>query len=143
MERIDSIYLFLKQVDDLFPVSLSRKQNLAAFAEKLCHKATLCIEEKNGEITAAVFGYTEHVTENRGYISIVATLPKYQGKGYAAKLVKEFLCIAREKQLEAVHLYAAPDNAVAVNMYKRIGFVEWKMPDEPRPEDLHLIYYLE
>ncbi len=138
----EQIFDFLKRVDKLFPISLSEKQNLTDFADKLNKMATIITEEENGRIVAAVFGYTDQVTDNLGYISIVATTPEYQGKGIASKLIKDFLCFAAEKHLKAVHLYAVPTNITAVNMYKRIGFVEWNMPNELRPEDLHLIYYL-
>ncbi len=131
---------FLNKVDKLFPVPLSQKQNLNEYAKKLYEKGTLCAKTENGRILAMVAGYTDNVTDNRGYIAVVATLPEAQGKGFAKKLVLEFLSISKAKALDAVHVYAVPTNTVAVNMYRGIGFTEWKLPDETRPADLHLIY---
>ena len=73
---------------------------------------------------------------------MVATADGYQGRGYAKKLVKQFLEAASDAQLDAVHLYAVSTNTKAVSMYEKLGFEEWKLSDEPRPDDLHLIYYL-
>ena len=131
---------FLQTVDSLFPVPLSQKQNLQDFAVKLHNTATLCTVCENDRIVAMVAGYTENVTENMGYISVVATLPEMQGKGYAGHLVEEFLAIACQKGLVAVHLYAVRDNLPAMAMYHSLGFEEWDKTDDPRPEDVHFIY---
>lgn len=132
---------YLKEVDDSFPIPLSQKQDLSAFAEKLFEKATICAEIVDGRIVSALAGYTDNVIENRGYMSIAASVKGYLGKGHMTKLIKQFLAIAAEKHLGAVHLYAVPTNTTAVALFKKIGFVEWQIPDEPRPEDMHLIYY--
>lgn len=134
------LYDFLLQVDSMFPISLSQKQNLEEFADKLYQKALLCMEVVDNKIVACVAGYVDNVTDNRGYISIVATRTGYQGKGYASKLIRSFLAKAKNKGLSSVHLYAVSSNIVAINMYKRIGFDEWILKDEIRPDDMHLIY---
>ena len=140
---VDALASFLHQVDKLFPVPLSAKQNLDDFARKLCEKATLCVAHDGEVIVALVAGYTDHVVDNMGYISIAATLPQVQGRGYSSSLIREFLDIAREKQLQAVHLYAVRENAPAMHMYRKLGFVDYYVKDEPRPKDAHLILYLE
>lgn len=138
----EQIELFLREVDTSFPTPLSKKHNLSDYAWKLFEKATLCMEIQDGRIFSVAAGYTENVIENRGYLSMVATADGYQGRGYAKKLVKQFLEAASDAQLDAVHLYAVSTNTKAVSMYEKLGFEEWKLSDEPRPDDLHLIYYL-
>ena len=69
-------------------------------------------------------------------------LKEYSGKGFAKRLVREFIEVCKEKNIDAVHLYTVHNNTVAVNMYKSMGFLEWKIKDETRKEDLHLIYYI-
>lgn len=133
---------FLIKVDKSFPVPLSKKQNLSEFAIKLNEKATLCIKENDGEIVSMVAGYTENLIGNIAYISVVATLEGERGKGYSKSLVKDFIEICRQKKIDAVHLYTVATNISAVNLYKKLGFVEYIMENEPRPDDLHLIYYI-
>lgn len=134
---------YLAAVDSMFPVPLSEKQNLTEFAQKLYEKATLCTVLKDGKIVAMLAGYTEALENGMAYISIVATRKEAQGKGYAATLLKEFLEICKKKNIKAVHLYAVRENLPAVQLYKRFGFREWKPENEVRPEDLHLIYYMD
>ncbi len=139
---VKKIEAFLRAVDTSFPVPLSQKQELHEFALKLYEKGTLCFIEENGEICSMIAGYTDNVINDIGYISISATLPSARGKGYASKLIKEFISTAKEKKLKAIHLYAVRENLPAVKMYERLGFVEWNIENEPRPNDLHLIYYI-
>ncbi len=128
------------KVDSLFPVPLSKKQNLQEFALKLCEKATVCTVCENRQIIAMVAGYTENVIDNMGYISVVATLPEAQGRGLAKQLVQEFLEIARKNNLSGVHLYAVRGNVSAMAMYRSLGFEEWTPANEARPQDVHWIY---
>ena len=131
---------FLYAVDQSFPVPLSAKQNLDAFAEKLILYATLCCEVENDRIVSMVAGYTDNVVKNMGYISVVATRTGYHRKGYASKLVQQFISISEHKDLSAVHLYAVSSNDAAIRMYEKLGFEKWVVEGEARPEDTHLIY---
>lgn len=144
MERlsIDKIYAFLEKVDRTFPVALSEKADLKQFALKLYSSATLCTIEEDNQIVAMAAGYTENTINSVAYITLVATLPEHRGKGYAKQLVMEFIDRAKSKRLKAVHLYAVRSNTAAMEMYNHLGFVEWHLENEKRPEDVHLIYYL-
>lgn len=133
---------FLNEVDNSFPVPLSEKQDLHKFAIKIYDKATVCKVEGNDKIVAMIAGYTDNVINNIAYVSVLATIKEAQGKGYAERLVREFINIAKSKNLDAVHLYTVATNIKAVALYKKVGFVEWKVENEQRPEDLHLIYHI-
>ena len=141
-EQTIKIATFLRAIDTDFPVPLSNKQCLEDLATKFSNVATLCTREKDGEILALVAGYTENLENNYAYISVVGTLEKARGNGYAKALVCEFIEICRSKNIDAVHLYTVESNLAAVKMYESIGFVEWNMENEPRKDDLHLIYYI-
>ncbi|MBO5929514.1 MAG: GNAT family N-acetyltransferase [Clostridia bacterium] len=138
---VQQLHEFLLCVDTMFPVPLSHKQNLSAFSEKLCEKATLCVKWQNDKIVGMVAGYTDNVENCLGYISVVAVLPGLQGKGLGRKLVSEFLTISRNKGLAGVHLYTVADNEPAVKLYHSLGFTDFKVTDEPRPDDVHLVCY--
>ncbi len=140
MPDVEAIRRFLIEVDQTFPVPLSQKQELEKFAVKLYEKATFCTVMEKGRIIAMTAGYVENVVENLGYISVVATLPEYQGRGYSSDTVRRFIEKAKEQHLDGVHLYTASGNEKAIRMYKRIGFEELLLEHEERPKDVHLIY---
>lgn len=141
-DRIELLKVFLEQVDQTFPVPLSKKHDLHEFAAKLLQNATICAEVENGRIISAVAGYTERLVENMAYISIVATVPEARGRGLAVKLIREFIGICVSKQIPAIHLYAVPENTAAVRMYRKMGFVNLEIPNEPRPDDLHMVFII-
>lgn len=143
MPNAEQLELFLRKVDKDFPVPLSSKQELKEFAKKLSQKATLCVACEGDELLALVAGYTDALTDGMAYISVVATLEKARGKGLAKRLMGEFIDICKQKNIKAVHLYTVPSNIPAVSMYKSLGFADYFVENEPRPEDTHLIYYLD
>lgn len=137
---VKQLYEFLKKVDNTFPVPISEKQNLSEYAEKLLKQATLCCEFENEEIVSMVAGYTDNLTDNIAYIALVATVDIAQGKGYAKKLILDFINICEKKGISSAHLYTHITNEKAINMYKSMGFRDYVMKNEPRPDDVHLIY---
>ena len=140
---VAQIEAFLQAADQSFPVPLSEKQDLSAYARKLYEHATLCTACKGDRIVSMVAGYTENLTGDWAYIAIVATLPEGRGQGTARRLVQEFIQICAQKQIRAVHLYAVPENTAAVRLYQTLGFRTLQLDDEPRKVDAHLIYDIE
>lgn len=134
---------FLYKVDRLFPTPLSEKVNIDGYARKLHDSATVCFAEDNGTIVGIVGGYTENVINNTAFISIVGVLPEFNGKGIATKLLSEFIERAKLKRLNAVHLYADKNNSVAVHIYQKLGFVDSYFENDPRPNDIHFVLYLQ
>ena len=139
---IQKIYNFLLRVDSCFKTPLSTKQNLLELAEKFYEKATVCAIEDSEQILAMVSGYTENLVDSIAYISVVATLPEAQGKGYAKTLINQFKEICEQKKIKAVHLYTDVSNTKAISMYEKLGFKAYIKDDEQRPLDVHLICYL-
>lgn len=140
--NVDVMLRFLKAVDRDFPVPLSQKQDLEAFARKLCEKATICAVMDGEEIAALAAGYTDHMVENRAYLSILAVRADMRGQGYATRLLREFVDISAQKGADAVHAYAVASNLPAIRVYQKLGFARLNLPDEPRPQDAHLILEL-
>ena len=137
---VEQIYKFLLAVDNTFATPLSKKQDIKELAVKFFDRATVCAVEENGEILAMVAGYTEALTDNMAYISVVATLPECKGKGYASGCILDFIEVCKSKNISAIHLYTDIENRIARAMYKKLGFVEYICDGETRPEDVHLIY---
>ena len=134
------IYNFLKKVDNSFPVPISKKQNLSDYARKLLSQATICWKLEEGEIVSMVAGYTDNLTDDVAYIALVATVDVARGKGYAKKLVSDFINICERKGIRSAHLYTHATNKKAINMYISLGFEEYVLENEPRPDDVHLVY---
>ena len=136
------LYSFLKKVERLFPVSLSEREQLTTLASKFEKYGTVSYVRENGKIIAICAGYTNDQEQRLGYISVVASLPEYTNKGYGKVAVQGFIEKAKNAGMKAIHLYADKENKAALNMYGKLGFVDWIIPDELRPEDKHLIRWI-
>lgn len=142
-ENVIAIKCFLEKVNNDFPVPVSTKTDIEKLALKYCDRGTVCCAYDNCKIIAMVAGYTENTPNNMGYISLVASAKEVRRSGLASKLIREFLEKANEKGLTAVHVYTHITNHGAVKMYEKLGFVRYLMENEPRPNDVHFIYYLQ
>ena len=136
------LYKFLKKVERLFPVPLSEREQLIMLASKFEKYGTVSYVRENGKIIAIGAGYTNDQVQRLGYISVVASLPEYTNKGYGKVAVQGFIEKAKNAGMKAIHLYADKENKAALNMYGKLGFVDWIIPDERRPEDKHLIRWI-
>lgn len=54
---------------------------------------------ENNEIVSIVIGYTNNYKDKIAYISVVATLPKYCGRGYALKNMNRFIQLCKDKKM--------------------------------------------
>jgi len=136
----DSLKDFLYKVDKAFPEPLSQSVKLDEYAKKLFEKSTLCVQTENNKIVSLVAGYTKNLTDNMAFVSLIATYDEAKGKGYATKLLNEFIDICREKKISAVHLYVYTGNTPAEKMYQKVGFVKSDIQD--REKKTHLVYYI-
>ena len=98
--------------------------------------------KEGDKIISLCAGYANDNLTRLAYISVVASLPEYAGKGYGKVAVRDFITKAINNGMKAIHLYAVKDNTPAIRMYENLGFIDYIVEDEPRPEDRHLILYL-
>ena len=136
------ILRFLIKVDHLFPVPLSEKKRLSELAGVFMVYGTMGMVKEGDKIISLCAGYANDNLTRLAYISVVASLPEYAGKGYGKVAVRDFITKAINNGMKAIHLYAVKDNAPAIRMYESLGFIDYIVEDEPRPEDRHLILYL-
>lgn len=133
------IYDFLIKIDDSFPIPLSEKVNLKVYSIKLATQATILTKKIDENIVALVAGYTDNLTNNSAYVSVVGVLDKYRGKGLATELINGFICECKQKNISSVNLYTHKTNISAIKMYKKMGFFI-DDAEIKRPDDIHLIY---
>lgn len=74
----------------------------------------------NGEIA----GYSVYlVEEDAGYIESVAVFKRYRGKGLGLSVLRFMVERIRGRGLNRIYLHVRTDNAAAINLYEREGFI--------------------
>lgn len=139
----EELEAFLRAVDQDFPIPLSQKSDLSVLAEKFVQRADIITERIDGEFAGAVIGYITNSYSDISFITVVAVKKEYRGRGIARRLLEKYLQKAKNsKKFKAMDLYTPPINVGAIKLYRSFGFVDYKIENEPRPNDVHLIYYL-
>ena len=134
---------FLRAVDQDFPVPLSQKSDLSVLAEKFAQRADIFAERIDGKIAGAVIGYITNGFSEISFITVVAVRKEYRGKGVSKRALLSYIAEAKKQgRFKAIDVYTQRENATAIGLYKGCGFVDYKIENEPRPNDVHLIYYL-
>lgn len=131
----DEILLFLQKVDSLFPIKLSDKTDLTTLAEKFISLGTVFSISENEDIVGLIAGYNNDDVNLKAYISVLAILPEYQGKGYASKLLLDFTEDCKRKKIKRIELFTHKTNENAIKLYKKKGFSIDKLNTE-RPNDI-------
>lgn len=104
-----------------FPIdSFTRRQLLY-----LITKAQgICLVEEDGGRILGMLVLLWRRNSGSGSIYSVVVDPKVQGKGIGKRLMHEAEVIARQKGLKRLTLQVRLDNAVAIGLYKKLGYTE-------------------
>lgn len=129
------LFNFLNKIDNLFPIKLSDKQDLNTLAAKFKEFGTLNAFYDKDTIVALLSGYTNDDENGIAYVSVLAVLPEYQGRGYASTLIIEFEKICKQKNMRRIELYTHKTNFGAIKMYKKNNYVV-DNSNTQRPDDI-------
>lgn len=132
--RIHDVHSFLHSVDKCFPIPLSQKTDLYELSEKLLEKGRVFVACEDNNIIGIVGEYANDEKSKKAYISVVAVLPEYSGKGIATTLIDNAMDYAKSNGMEKIFLYTHKTNEGAIHMYKKLGFIPFE--DAIRPNDI-------
>lgn len=136
--RKGALIAYLYAVDELFPVSLSRKVVIKEYADKLLLSGTLVAKMERNTLIGLAAGYTENLPEtNMAYLALAGVRSENQHHGLGSLLVKRFVSIANQSGAKGLHLYTDPSNGKAIAMYQKLGFKQICVPGDPRKGDVH------
>ena len=113
---------FLCQIDQQLPTSLSERVSLDNFADKVLSVGqVLTIEDAGSIISAALFYCNDNVT-NKAYLTLLGTLPRSKGKGYAKQVMLAMEDHVKMCGMKEIHLDTDIANTTAVSFYSKLGY---------------------
>lgn len=77
---------------------------------------------KEGEEIISIVEYMQVFNKKSLFLYGISTLKKYRWKGYANFILNETEKILKKLGYEEIELTVAPDNEVAINLYKKHGY---------------------
>ena len=97
----------------------------------------LVAENEKNELVGYIIGAL-HLDKTEGWILSMAIKKNLRRKGYGMMLTENIIQILIEKGVKNILLTVRPSNEPAINLYKKLNFLELKIiddyygPDEPR-----------
>jgi ribosomal-protein-alanine acetyltransferase len=88
-----------------------------------------------------------HILAPEAEIMQIGTIKKFQGSGFASKILKQTIDNLKELKIEKIFLEVSENNIAAISIYSKLGFVEYARrkgyykPKNSKPEDAISMHY--
>ncbi len=139
---LQQLYDFVEKIDKHLPVTLSERVDLKEYVKKIYNYGHIKVVMVNGAIVSLIAGYTENLPDDMSYLTLIGTLPEHSGHGYAKKVMAAYEEDCKELGIKGIHLHTAVNNIPARQLYKEMGYVDYKVENEPWPKSCHLAKWL-
>ena len=117
-----ALLTFLQRIDTSLPTSLSSRVDLNAYAQKVLQSGRVLCVEHNGDIVCAALFYCNDHQSGNAYLTLLGTLPEYEGKGYGSLVLSAAEQAAKREGMTSFHLDTEYQNTHAVQFYRRHGY---------------------
>jgi len=118
----DMMMEFLKAVDYTLPVPLSKRVDLEKFCRNSIEKHIVYYIEQDKKIACAAIFYYNFQSKAAAYLDLLATVPEYNGRGYAKQIMNAIESAAKDAGMTEFHLHTNDTNAAALNLYTKLGY---------------------
>ena len=92
--------------------------------------------KENDEIVCIV-EYMQVFNKKSLFLYGISTLKKYRHKGYANCILDETEKILRNLSYEEIELTVAPENEIAINLYKKHEYIQEKLLEDEYGKGIH------
>jgi len=106
-----------------FVPPLRGRVEITDYAKKIASKATRFEAWSGGTLLGMVAAYCNDQEKRIVYITSVSVLKEWIGKGIAARLMTQCIKYAKASGMGQINLEVACDNAPAIKLYEKIGFI--------------------
>lgn len=113
----------LLRCDEDFVPPLSTRVNISAYARKLATRATRFEAWCDGTLVGLVAAYCNDADSKSAYITSVSVLREWTRRGIAATLLQQCIAHAEASGMSQIRLEVARQNAGAIRLYEKDGFV--------------------
>lgn len=123
LKDADKIYSALIDFQDIFPHLKDKVTNLDEYAGKLAAYAEVYVGQKEEKTFGILIFYANDRESKTAYISLIGVKKEYRYQKLGAFLLEQCMQISLQKGMKRLKLEVDLDNEVAMNFYKRKGFV--------------------
>ncbi|CAG0901671.1 unnamed protein product [Darwinula stevensoni] len=113
----------------IYSLTLTLQYALTFYLQYLAHwpEYFQVAESCSGHIEGYIMGKAEGHGENwHGHVTALSIAPEHRRLGLAARLMANLEEISEKKRAYFVDLFVRVSNQVAINMYKRLGYIVYR-----------------
>ena len=92
---------------------------------------------KEDENIVCIVEYMQVFNKKSLFLYGISTLKKYRHKGYANYILNETEKILKDLSYEEIELTVAPENEIAINLYKKHGYIQEKLLEDEYGKGIH------
>lgn len=122
-ETAKQIADFIRLNEYLLPDPYSDHVDVEQYAKKLNSLGECWAIIKNDEIVAFCGGYINDLSTKKAFLQLLLVSEQWHGSGFGKTLIKTFCDYAEKLGFSKVQLTVAKRNKKALQLYKKIGFV--------------------
>lgn len=119
----DAVATLIRDEQDRSAGRFIAQPDLDAYLQKLGRQADALADTRDGRCLGVVAFYANDQATRRAFITLVLVAPEARGSGLGAALVDGALGICRARGFRTCQLEVRHDNAPALAVYRRLGFV--------------------
>jgi len=123
----DEILLHLKECDDNFIPTLSKRLNILEYSKKIS-KFSVKFESWCDEVLIGLISvYFTDINNKSGFITNVSVLKEYMGRGIASTLLNMCIEYATKNGIREISLEVNKYNNSAIHLYKKFDFTIYEI----------------
>ena len=92
---------------------------------------------KENDKIVCIVEYMQIFNKKSLFLYGISTLKRYRHKGYANYILNETEKILRDLSYEEIELTVAPENEIAINLYKKHGYIQEKLLEDEYGKGIH------
>lgn len=134
----DEIAEHLRKSDAYFVPPLSERVEISHYANKIASKASRFEAWSAGTLIGLVAAYNNDHESRIAHITSVSVIREWMGKGIASRLVAQCIEHVKASGMRLISLEVARDNAPAIKLYEKYGFIANDAKSPMARMELHL-----
>jgi ribosomal protein S18 acetylase RimI-like enzyme len=142
-EELKRLTAFLRYIDDIFPIPLSKKVNIDEYAIKTLSKGIVICAEDSGHIIGILIGYANDSVTKNAYAVVLGIVKEYRSQGIGMSLINYMKELCRSYGMESLCAFVHKSNESAIRFFTTNGFTITPPPTSERPDEIYIVAHLE
>ena len=127
----------MKKIVEIEQEAFEGNGNVDLWIVKALIRYGLVFVIKENDNIVCIVEYMQVFNKRSLFLYGISTLKKYRNKGYANYILNETEKILKDLNYQEIELTVAPENEIAINLYKKHGYIKERFLENEYGEGIH------